>query len=151
MSTFADTNLSCWSRLTFYLQCALSVLLISHCGQDLINLSCFPLVVAISIQPTVVCSIASALRQDLWYLLSQLSTSCKHGTVGWQCNIPATGQCASGMDLLRQLYVLPHWDRHWRQNLLSHIVTYIDSGPANPNADQIRPSTLQGSHQSNKY
>ena len=28
--------------------------------------------------------------------------------VSWLLNVPATSQCISGMDLLRQLYVLPH-------------------------------------------
>ena len=28
--------------------------------------------------------------------------------VGWLLNIPATGECLSGTDLLRQFYVLPH-------------------------------------------
>ena len=29
------------------------------------------------------------------------------------------------MDLLRQLYTLPHWDRHCRSNFLSHPVTNL--------------------------
>ena len=28
--------------------------------------------------------------------------------VGWLLNVPATCECISGTDLLRQLYVLPH-------------------------------------------
>ena len=28
--------------------------------------------------------------------------------VGWLLNVPATGECISGTDLHRQLYVLPH-------------------------------------------
>ena len=28
--------------------------------------------------------------------------------VGWLLNVPATCQCISGTDLLRQFYVLPH-------------------------------------------
>ena len=28
--------------------------------------------------------------------------------VGWLLNVPATGLCISGTDLLRQFYVLPH-------------------------------------------
>ena len=28
--------------------------------------------------------------------------------VGWLLNVPATCQCISGTDLLRQVYVLPH-------------------------------------------
>ena len=30
--------------------------------------------------------------------------------VGWLLHIPATCECISGTDLLRQFYVLPHWD-----------------------------------------
>ena len=38
-------------------------------------------------------------------------------------NVPATGYCISGTDLLRQFYVLPHWDRSCRSNVLPHPVT----------------------------
>ena len=38
-------------------------------------------------------------------------------------NIPATCECISGTDLLRQFYVLPHWDRSSRSNFPSHPVT----------------------------
>ena len=37
--------------------------------------------------------------------------------------IPETCQCISGTDLLRQFYVLPHWDRSCRSNFLPHPVT----------------------------
>ena len=43
--------------------------------------------------------------------------------VGWLLNIPATCVCISGTDLLRQFYVLPHWDRSCRSNCPSHPVT----------------------------
>ena len=42
--------------------------------------------------------------------------------VCWLLNVPATGQCISGTDLLRQLYVLPYWDRSCRSNVLPHPV-----------------------------
>ena len=42
---------------------------------------------------------------------------------GWLLNVPATCECISGMDLLRQFYVLPHWDRSCRSNFPSHPVT----------------------------
>ena len=38
--------------------------------------------------------------------------------VGWLLNVPATCKCISGTDLLRQVYVLPHWDRSCRSNFL---------------------------------
>ena len=40
--------------------------------------------------------------------------------VCWLLNVPATGECIS--DLLRQFYVLPHWDRSCRSNVLPHPV-----------------------------
>ena len=43
--------------------------------------------------------------------------------VGWLLNVPATCKCISGTDLLRQFYVLPHWDRSCRPNFPSHPVT----------------------------
>ena len=43
--------------------------------------------------------------------------------VGWLLNVPATCLCISGTDLLRQLYVLPHWDKSCRSNFLPHPVT----------------------------
>ena len=43
--------------------------------------------------------------------------------VCWLLSIPATCECISGTDLLRQFYVLPHWDRSCRSNFPSHPVT----------------------------
>ena len=43
--------------------------------------------------------------------------------VGCLLNVPATGECISGTDLLRQFYVLPHSDRSCRSNVLPHPVT----------------------------
>ena len=43
--------------------------------------------------------------------------------VGCLLNVPATYECISGTDLLRQFYVLPHWDRSSRSNFPSHPVT----------------------------
>ena len=43
--------------------------------------------------------------------------------VYWLLNFPATCLCISGTDLLRQFYVLPHWDRSCRSNCPSHPVT----------------------------
>ena len=41
----------------------------------------------------------------------------------WFPIVPATCQCISGMDLLRQFYVLPNWDKSCRSNFLPHPVT----------------------------
>ena len=38
-------------------------------------------------------------------------------------NVPATCQCISGTDLLRQFFVLPHSDKSCRSNFPSHPVT----------------------------
>ena len=43
--------------------------------------------------------------------------------VCWLLSIPATCECISGTDLLRQFYVLPHCDRSCRSNYPSHPVT----------------------------
>ena len=43
--------------------------------------------------------------------------------VGWLLNVPATCKCISGMHLLRQFYMLPHWNRSCRSNFLPHPVT----------------------------
>ena len=43
--------------------------------------------------------------------------------IGWLLKVPATIKCISGTDILRQLFVLSHWDRRRRSNLLSHPVT----------------------------
>ena len=43
--------------------------------------------------------------------------------VGWLLNVPATCECISGTDLLRQWHVLPHWNRSCRSNFPSHPVT----------------------------
>ena len=43
----------------------------------------------------------------------------REDVVCWLRNIPATCECISGTDLLRQFYVLPHWDRSYRPNFPS--------------------------------
>ena len=40
----------------------------------------------------------------------------------WLLIIPATCQCSSRLDLIKQLYMLPHWDRSCRSNFLLHPV-----------------------------
>ena len=42
--------------------------------------------------------------------------------VGWLLNVPATCECIPGIDLLRQFYVLTHWERSCRSNFPSHPV-----------------------------
>ena len=53
---------------------------------------------------------------------TQFQLVAKHGIVCWLLNVPATCECISGTDLLRQFYVLPHWDRSCRSNFPSHPV-----------------------------
>ena len=55
-----------------------------------------------------------------WILISTVQ-----GTkfVCWLLSVQATCECISGTDLLRQFYVLPHWDRSCRSNFPSHPVT----------------------------
>ena len=61
-------------------------------------------------------------------LFEIMLATCVHGNeqrllVGWLLNVPATCECISGTDLLRQFYVLPHWDGSCRSNFPSHPVT----------------------------
>ena len=56
-------------------------------------------------------------------LLSHYTPDRSVSGVGWLLTVPDTCQCVSGMDLLRQLYILPHWDRRADQTLLPHPVT----------------------------
>ena len=51
--------------------------------------------------------------------------------------------CTSALDLLRQLYVLPHWDRSWRSSLLSHLVTVSWNGSVSLSTDAIVPGAWQ--------
>ena len=61
---------------------------------------------------------------DFYNPTIEVGLFCLHSLfVCWLLNVPATGECISGTDLLRQLYVLPHWDRSCRSNVLPHPVT----------------------------
>ena len=63
----------------------------------------------------------------LWILLKckymVQNWSHKYVVVFWLLNVPATCECISRTDLLRQVHVLPHWDRSCRSNFLCHPVT----------------------------
>ena len=65
--------------------------------------------------------------------------------VFWLLSIPATCKCTSEMHLPRQLYVLPHWDRRCRSNLLSHSGSVPDTRLASLSSDPAVPSTWQSS------
>ena len=69
----------------------------------------------------------------------------------WLLNVPATRECISGTDLLRQFYVLPHWDKSCRSNFPSHQSQYTDTRPTRPSTDPIMPGTWQGSHWSANF
>ena len=71
--------------------------------------------------------------------------------VCWLLNVPAICQCILGMDLLRQFYVLPHWDRSCRSNFPSHLVTVYWHWATSPSADPIMPGAWQGSHWSANF
>ena len=58
--------------------------------------------------------------------------------VCWLLNVPATCECISGTDLLRQVYVLPHSEAadptfYFTQS------QYTDTGPTSPSANPIMP------------
>ena len=65
--------------------------------------------------------------------------------VCWLLNVPTTCKCISGTDLLRQFYVLPHWDV---ASQTFHLIQsqYTDTGPTSPSTDPIMPYAWQGSH-----
>ena len=54
--------------------------------------------------------------------------------------------CLSGMDLLWQLYVLPHWDRTADQTCYLTQSQYTDTRPTSPSTDPVMSGTWQGSH-----
>ena len=72
--------------------------------------------------------------------------------VGWLLNVPATGECISGMDLLGQFYVLPHTEIEVADQTF-HLTQsqYTDTGPTGPSADPITPGVWQGSHWSANF
>ena len=55
--------------------------------------------------------------------MKEFSLNGLHVVVCWLLNSPATYSCISGMDLLRQFNMLPHWDKSYRSNFLPHPVT----------------------------
>ena len=72
--------------------------------------------------------------------------------VGWLLNVPATCKCISGTDLLRQYYVLSHWDRSCRPNFLRLTQSqYTDTWLISPSTDPIPPGAWQGSHWSANF
>ena len=71
--------------------------------------------------------------------------------VGWLHNVPATCYCVSETDLVRQFYVLPHWDRVADQTFYLTQSQYTDTGPTSPSDDPITPGAWQGSHWSAKF
>ena len=76
------------------------------------------------------------LQHQQWLRYTHKHTNCQEAkkyaslvrtgwvvVVCWLLNVPATCECISGMDLLRQFYVMPHWDRSCRPNFPPHPVT----------------------------
>ena len=67
--------------------------------------------------------------------------------VGRMLAMPATRQCISGMNLLRQLYLLqPTGTEAADQTFYLTQSQYADTGSTSPNADPIMPGAWQGSH-----
>ena len=65
--------------------------------------------------------------------------------VGWLLNIPATGECISGMDLHN--FTCCHTETEVAGQTF-HLTQsqYTDTGPTSPSADPIMPGAWQGSH-----
>ena len=70
---------------------------------------------------------------------------------GWLLNVPATCKCISGMDLLRQLYVLPQRNRYSDQTFPLTQSQYTDTRPISPSIDLITPGAWQSSHWSANF
>ena len=71
-----------------------------------------------------------ALKKDsmvnLLFWSEEKATVCRKGPGQYNLQQQGSGEgnvCISGTDLLRQFYVLPHWDRSCRPNFPSHPVT----------------------------
>ena len=79
----------------------------------LVSLNTFPILTGESLSTTA--TLLFAFIREPYLTL--------HVYVGWLLDVPATCECTSGTDLLRQFYVLPHRDRSCRPNFPSHPVT----------------------------
>ena len=71
--------------------------------------------------------------------------------VCWLLNFPATCKCISGTDLLRQVYMLPQWDRSCGSNFLSHPITVYWHRATSSSTDPLMPGTWQSSHWSANF
>ena len=71
--------------------------------------------------------------------------------VCWLLNVPATGECISWMDLLRQ-FTCCHTEIEVADQTF-HLTQskYTDTGLASPSADPILPGTWQSSHWSANF
>ena len=66
--------------------------------------------------------------------------------VGWLLNVPATGLCISGTDLLRQ-FTCCHTEIEVADPAFYLTQSqYTDTGPTSPSADPRTPGAWQGSH-----
>ena len=63
--------------------------------------------------------------------------------VCWLLNVPATCECISGTDLLRQFYVLPHSTVIEVAEQTFHLIQsqYTDTEPTSPSTDPGRVAT----------
>ena len=72
-----------------------------------------------------------AITKYAWPRFAGFSPWSQHFVFDWMdlfvvcrlLNVPATCQCISGTDPLRQFYLPPHWDRSCRSSFSSHPVT----------------------------
>ena len=72
--------------------------------------------------------------------------------VCWLFNVPATGECISGTDLLRSNYTCCHTEIEVAdQTFYLTQSQYTDTGPTSPSADPITPGAWQGSHWSANF
>ena len=71
--------------------------------------------------------------------------------VCWLLYVPATCECISGTNLLRQLHVLHTETEVADQTVHLTQSQYTDTGPTSPSTDPITPGAWQGSHWSANF
>ena len=74
------------------------------------------------------------------------------GVVCWLLNVPATCECVSGTDLLRQFFTCCHTEIEVADPTF-HLTQsqYIDTGPTSPSTDPITPGAWLGCHWSANF
>ena len=113
-------------------------------GNFLINCSSFN-------PPIFDCSrLKLTLTPEAWHLKHYENSGCELNKTGmFVCWLLACltsqqhAKCISGMDLLKQSYVLLHWYRNWTSNLAVSPCHSSDTRPTSPTPDPRTPGSWQ--------